>query len=195
MARIAPTVCKLVQGTQLSSPVITFRMGHSPSLDFVHEEHTLCTVVGRLFFHLLEPSQHGFVGFVASGVKTLPQRVVRHAALVGLLQLQRVLSGEFTAEQVIDDNGTRIAQFLKVYLFHPSTDVYTCPLAMTDGAARCLLESGNHELIDRALPHLTSRDPATFWTSGQWMTETTGGSDVGRSQTRAVEENGAPAAS
>ena len=35
----------------------------------------------------------------------------------------------------------RIAQFLKVYLFHPSTDVYTCPLAMTDGAARCLLES------------------------------------------------------
>ncbi len=83
----------------------------------------------------------------------------------------------------------RIAQFLKVYLFHPSTDVYTCPLAMTDGAARCLLESGNHELIDRALPRLTSRDPATFWTSGQWMTETTGGSDVGRSETRAVPDD------
>jgi alkylation response protein AidB-like acyl-CoA dehydrogenase len=83
----------------------------------------------------------------------------------------------------------RIAQFLKVYLFHPSTDVYTCPLAMTDGAARCLLESGNHELIDRALPHLTSRDPATFWTSGQWMTETTGGSDVGHSETRAVPDD------
>jgi alkylation response protein AidB-like acyl-CoA dehydrogenase len=84
----------------------------------------------------------------------------------------------------------RIAQFAKVYLFHPSTDVYSCPLAMTDGAARTLLESGNARLISHALPHLTSRDPATFWTSGQWMTETTGGSDVGRSQTRAVEENG-----
>jgi alkylation response protein AidB-like acyl-CoA dehydrogenase len=84
----------------------------------------------------------------------------------------------------------RIAQFAKVYLFHPSTDVYSCPLAMTDGAARTLLESGNGRLISHALPHLTSRDPATFWTSGQWMTETTGGSDVGRSQTRAVEENG-----
>jgi len=83
----------------------------------------------------------------------------------------------------------RIAQFLKVYLFHPSSDVYTCPLAMTDGAARCLLDSGNHELIDRALPRLTSRDPATFWTSGQWMTETTGGSDVGRSETRAVPDD------
>jgi alkylation response protein AidB-like acyl-CoA dehydrogenase len=84
----------------------------------------------------------------------------------------------------------RIAQFAKVYLFHPSTDVYSCPLAMTDGAARTLLESGNARLISHALPHLTSREPATFWTSGQWMTETTGGSDVGRSQTRAVEENG-----
>ena len=27
--------------------------------------------------------------------------------------------------------------------------------------------------------HLTSRDPNTFWTSGQWMTEKEGGSDVG----------------
>lgn len=77
----------------------------------------------------------------------------------------------------------RIYQFALVYLFHPSTDVYTCPLAMTDGAARTLLVSGNQELIDRAIPHLTSRDPAQFWTSGQWMTEATGGSDVGLSET------------
>src|SRR5512135_353699 len=84
----------------------------------------------------------------------------------------------------------RIAQFAKVYLFHPSTDVYSCPLAMTDGAARTLLESGNARLISHAVPHLTARDPSAFWTSGQWMTETTGGSDVGRSQTRAVEEDG-----
>ncbi|WP_420644794.1 acyl-CoA dehydrogenase family protein [Candidatus Leptofilum sp.] len=77
----------------------------------------------------------------------------------------------------------RIYQFALAYLFHPSTDVYTCPLAMTDGAARTLLTSGNQELIDRAVPHLTSRDPAHFWTSGQWMTESTGGSDVGLSET------------
>lgn len=82
----------------------------------------------------------------------------------------------------------RAAQFAKVYLFHPSSDVYTCPLAMTDGAARCLLQSGNSRLIDRALPRLLARDPALFWTSGQWMTETTGGSDVGRSETTAVPD-------
>jgi alkylation response protein AidB-like acyl-CoA dehydrogenase len=84
----------------------------------------------------------------------------------------------------------RLEQFAKAYLFHPSSDVYTCPLAMTDGAARSLLESGNRALMERALPRLTSRDPALFWTSGQWMTETAGGSDVGRSQTRAVLEDG-----
>jgi alkylation response protein AidB-like acyl-CoA dehydrogenase len=83
---------------------------------------------------------------------------------------------------------SRIEQFAKVYLFHPSSDVYTCPLAMTDGAARTLLHSGNVQLIERAVPRLTSRDPARFWTSGQWMTETTGGSDVGQSQTRAVPD-------
>jgi alkylation response protein AidB-like acyl-CoA dehydrogenase len=78
---------------------------------------------------------------------------------------------------------SRLHQFALAYLFTPSTDVYSCPLAMTDGAARSLLAAGNQRLIDRALPRLTSRDPATFWTSGQWMTETTGGSDVGRSET------------
>ena len=80
----------------------------------------------------------------------------------------------------------RIYQFALVYLFHPSSDVYTCPLAMTDGATRTLLLSGNQELINRAVPHLTSRDPAHFWTSGQWMTESTGGSDVGLSETTAT---------
>jgi alkylation response protein AidB-like acyl-CoA dehydrogenase len=78
---------------------------------------------------------------------------------------------------------SRLRQFALVYLFHPSSDVYTCPLAMTDGAARTLLDSKNRALIARALPHLTSRDPGAFWTSGQWMTEASGGSDVGASLT------------
>ena len=54
---------------------------------------------------------------------------------------------------------------------------------MTDGAAKTLLVSKNAALVERALPRLTSRDPATAWTSGQWMTERTGGSDVGISET------------
>jgi alkylation response protein AidB-like acyl-CoA dehydrogenase len=80
---------------------------------------------------------------------------------------------------------SRVLQFALVYLFTPSTDVYACPLAMTDGAARTLLASGNRALIERALPRLTSRDPVRFWTSGQWMTEAIGGSDVGLAETLA----------
>lgn len=84
---------------------------------------------------------------------------------------------------------SRLHQFALAHLFTPSTDIYSCPLAMTDGAAHTLLGSGNRELIDRAVPHLTSRDPASFWTSGQWMTETTGGSDVGLSETEARQDD------
>ncbi len=85
---------------------------------------------------------------------------------------------------------SRLHQFALVYLFTPSTDIYSCPLAMTDGAARTLSQSGNQKLIDQALPHLLSRDPAQFWTSGQWMTELPGGSDVGQTETQAHCEAG-----
>jgi alkylation response protein AidB-like acyl-CoA dehydrogenase len=54
---------------------------------------------------------------------------------------------------------------------------------MTDGAARTLIASDNRKLIERVVPHLTSRSPQAFWTAGQWMTEITGGSDVGVSRT------------
>src|SRR5258705_7361368 len=81
---------------------------------------------------------------------------------------------------------SRVYQCALAYLFTPSTDIYSCPLAMTDGAARTLVSSGNQALIDRAVPHLISRNPKDFWTAGQWMTELTGGSDVGLSQTVAV---------
>jgi acyl-CoA dehydrogenase len=77
----------------------------------------------------------------------------------------------------------RTHQFAIVHVLNPSLDVYSCPLAMTDGAARTLLASGNAALIDRYVPLLTTRDPATMWTSGQWMTERTGGSDVSQSET------------
>lgn len=84
---------------------------------------------------------------------------------------------------------SRTCQFALAYLFHPSSDVYSCPLAMTDGAVRTMLQSGNQALIERAIPHLTSRDPKQFWTSGQWMTESTGGSDVGLTETIARQDS------
>jgi alkylation response protein AidB-like acyl-CoA dehydrogenase len=84
-----------------------------------------------------------------------------------------------------DHEHSRVHQFVANYLVQASLDVYACPLAMTDGAARTLLDLEHRGLIERALPRLTSRDPARMWTSGQWMTERTGGSDVGLSETLA----------
>jgi len=79
----------------------------------------------------------------------------------------------------------RIDQFARVYLYHVSSEFYTCPLAMSDGAATALKASGNAALIGRALPHLLAREPQALWLSGQWMTETRGGSDVGATATTA----------
>ncbi len=61
---------------------------------------------------------------------------------------------------------------------------------MTDGAARLIEVMRDDELHAGAYRHLISRDPAQFWTSGQWMTERTGGSDVGRTETIARHEAG-----
>jgi len=88
-----------------------------------------------------------------------------------------------TAYEQKSGDLSRVHMFVLNYLIQASLDVYSCPMAMTDGAARSLLSLGNQALIDRALPRLTSRDPKTAWTSGQWMTERTGGSDVGLTQT------------
>ncbi|MGH2809091.1 MAG: acyl-CoA dehydrogenase family protein [Actinomycetota bacterium] len=75
-------------------------------------------------------------------------------------------------------------------LWGPSSALYSCPVAMTDGAARTLLLHGDLDDI-AVVGHLTTRDTSTAWTSGQWMTETAGGSDVGRTGTVARrDENG-----
>lgn len=78
---------------------------------------------------------------------------------------------------------SRIYQMAKLYLYSPSSAFVGCPLAMTDGAARAIELHGDEHLKSHAFKHLTSRDPKTFWTAGQWMTEKNGGSDVSGTST------------
>jgi putative acyl-CoA dehydrogenase len=85
---------------------------------------------------------------------------------------------------------SRLVQFAKLYLYHPSSAFFSCPLAMTDGAARAIELFGNEEMKARAFKNLTSRDPKKFWTSGQWMTERSGGSDVSGTETIAIPMGG-----
>jgi acyl-CoA dehydrogenase len=79
----------------------------------------------------------------------------------------------------------RVVQAALLHLFSASSAIFSCPLAMTDAAARVLIDSGTPELAGRLVPRLLSRDPEAFITSGQWMTERSGGSDVGGTETLA----------
>ncbi|XP_061624136.1 acyl-CoA dehydrogenase family member 11-like isoform X1 [Phyllopteryx taeniolatus] len=82
---------------------------------------------------------------------------------------------------------SRVYQMSKLYIFSPSSGLYTCPLAMTDGAAKVIQSIGVPWPVEEAYRRLTSRQPEHFWTSGQWMTERQGGSDVaGGTETMAV---------
>lgn len=62
---------------------------------------------------------------------------------------------------------------------------------MQDGAARLLqrhlakpdLDQDRRGVFQNAYDHLTSRIPGHAWTSGQWMTERPGGSDVSQTET------------
>lgn len=98
----------------------------------------------------------------------------------------------------------------RYYILSPSSAITTCPFAMTDGAARLLAQhlpnppssvqsffssdpvDGRREaeiqrkVFTNAHFRLISRDQSTRWTSGQWMTERPGGSDISRSETVAV---------
>lgn len=96
------------------------------------------------------------------------------------------------------DNGqfTRLIQCLRLHLWEGSCANTLCPAAMQDGAARLLqvhltnpnnnLDPVRRHVFQDAFDRLTSRDPARAWTSGQWMTERTGGSDVSQSETVAT---------
>eukprot|EP01098_Paradermamoeba_levis_P006683 TRINITY_DN2772_c0_g1_i2.p1 TRINITY_DN2772_c0_g1~~TRINITY_DN2772_c0_g1_i2.p1 ORF type:complete len:638 (-),score=197.22 TRINITY_DN2772_c0_g1_i2:144-1802(-) len=94
------------------------------------------------------------------------------------------------AYEKLQNEFSRMYQMTKCYLFSPSSSVFSCPLAMTDGAAKLVEFLGPNATsqLREVFSHLISRDPTQFWTSGQWMTERTGGSDVGNTETLAYTQ-------
>ncbi|KAL0942841.1 acyl-CoA dehydrogenase [Colletotrichum truncatum] len=93
-------------------------------------------------------------------------------------------------------SSARVVQFLRLHLWEGSASNVPCPSAMQDGAARLIqlhladgnLDPAQRRVLENALQHLLSRDPNEAWTSGQWMTERTGGSDVSLTETVARYE-------
>jgi alkylation response protein AidB-like acyl-CoA dehydrogenase len=109
----------------------------------------------------------------------------------GWIQLERVAAEDglvAIAYEREQKEYSRLYQFVKLYMYTASSAIYTCPLAMTDGAARLIEIFGDKFLKGEPFEGLTSRDPKKFKTSGHWMTERTGGSDVSRSMTFAYPD-------
>ncbi|KAJ5219418.1 uncharacterized protein N7498_001517 [Penicillium cinerascens] len=83
----------------------------------------------------------------------------------------------------------RTVQYALNYLYSASSGLYSCPISMTDGAAFILASRlpklpSTHP-FHAVFKHLTS-EKDDHWTSGQWMTERAGGSDVQNTETWAT---------
>jgi acyl-CoA dehydrogenase len=72
-----------------------------------------------------------------------------------------------------------VVKYALSYLFAQSEFGLLCPVNMTDSAARILVRFGSPALRERFLPRLVTTVYEELWQGTQWMTEKTGGSDVG----------------
>src|SRR5215475_5639352 len=113
----------------------------------------------------------------APGWDTQRRAAARHA-LVGITHLPEARES-FGA-------SVRVVQHALLHLYGPESATFSCPVAMSDGAAALLrLPEVDPAVRDAWLPLLLATDPETAVTSGQWMTESQGGSDLSRSSTQA----------
>jgi alkylation response protein AidB-like acyl-CoA dehydrogenase len=80
--------------------------------------------------------------------------------------------------------AARVVQHALLHLYAPESATFSCPVAMADGAAALLSRPDVDPEVRAAwLPRLVSTDPDTAVVSGQWMTESQGGSDLSGSST------------
>jgi alkylation response protein AidB-like acyl-CoA dehydrogenase len=89
--------------------------------------------------------------------------------------------------------AARVVQHALLHLYGPESATYSCPVAMSDGAAALLCHPDiDPRVRDAWLPRLIATDPDRVVTSGQWMTETAGGSDLSGAATTADPATGSP---
>jgi acyl-CoA dehydrogenase len=80
--------------------------------------------------------------------------------------------------------------FSAFYLFALSELGQHCPLCMTDGAALLLDRYAEPEARERLLAHIYTDQADDFYTGCMFLTEKSGGSDVGRNLVRAEQAEG-----
>jgi alkylation response protein AidB-like acyl-CoA dehydrogenase len=109
------------------------------------------------------------------------------------IQVAAGVVGHGYPQKGADQNfNRRIEQYATLHLWDGTCAVSTCPTAMTDGAAVLLRrhfddadgdQPGRAAVFRESHDRLVSLDNNYAWTSGQWMTERSGGSDVRGTET------------
>ena len=114
--------------------------------------------------------------------------IVRHPAY---REMERLAFARFGLAAMSHRDGVlgwptvvpHVVKYALSYLFAQAEFGLLCPVSVTDSTSRMLRHYGSDELQRRYLPRLTSTDFAVLWQGTQWMTEKTGGSDVGAATT------------
>ena len=83
-----------------------------------------------------------------------------------------------------------IAKYVFQYLFTQSEFGLMCPISVTDTSAMLIERYADAETKQRFLPRMLSQDMGEIFMSAQFMTEKTGGSDVGNLELEARLEDG-----
>ena len=114
--------------------------------------------------------------------------IVRHPAYVAM---ERLAFARFGLAAMSHRAGVlgwpspvpHVVKYALSYVFAQSEFGLLCPVSVTDSTSRMLRLYGSDELRARYLAKLTTTEFEQLWQGTQWMTERTGGSDVGASTT------------
>jgi len=112
-------------------------------------------------------------------------------------EMERIGFGEFGIHAmsrrpgVLGWDGTPVtAKYVLQYLFVQSEFALMCPISVTDTSTHLIRKYGDEAVRRRFVPRLTSQDMGEIYKAAQFMTEKTGGSDVGRIELAARLEEG-----
>src|SRR3979409_1718638 len=113
-------------------------------------------------------------------------------------EMESIAFGDFQFHAMSHRAGTlgmdrplpAVAKYALQYLFLPAEFGLMCPISVTDTSIHLIRKFASAELKDYLLPKMLSGDIATMWKGTQFMTERSGGSDVGAIETVARCEDG-----
>src|SRR6202790_4214207 len=113
-------------------------------------------------------------------------------------EMEQIAFGDFQFHAMSHRPGTlgmdrplpAVAKYALQYLFVQAEFGLMCPISVTDTSIHLVRKFAGAELKDYLLPKMLSGEIATMWKGTQFMTERSGGSDVGAIETTARCENG-----